>query len=134
MVTKNLEFTAVEDEGLTYGKEPDADGRILNLTSIKQEIRYCRRFIKEFLTKAKRIQKNHSSYGYKHMVERWSLGLDRKFKMIDRWGHGEWRAQRLYVSNGSFIKAMICEGYTAIPTKPFSPNAYFNAKMIKKQF
>jgi hypothetical protein len=52
----------------------------------------------------------HSSYGYKHSVERW----------LDERG-----GPHLYIANGSFIAAALGLGFEAKPDHPGSPNVHF---------
>jgi len=51
----------------------------------------------------------HTSYGYKHLVERWFQG------------GGPYQ----YVSNGSFIAAALGLGFDGKPDSPVSPNLHF---------
>jgi hypothetical protein len=58
----------------------------------------------------KRINKRYSSYGLKHIAERWA---------------------KEYISNDSFIEAMIRCGYNIQRCSPTSPNYWFNIKTLK---
>lgn len=74
----------------------------------KETIRQVRDLISYLVSKRETLNKDHTSYGLKHIVER----------ILDR-----------YVSNGEFIAAMILEGYRWKPVTNDAdqPNAFFYA-------
>lgn len=74
------------------------------------EVAACADWIKEQRS-IKTLNRRHTSYGYKHRVEKW-IG--------DRGG------PHLYIANGSFIAAAIGLGFDFRPAHPRSPNCYFN--------
>lgn len=74
------------------------------LTSRMERIHLACELINEVLKPQSRPNKNATSYGLKHMVE---------------------RIQKKYISNGNFILAMILCGYRVYPKKE-GPNVYFN--------
>lgn len=80
-----------------------------NLQAALLEVAACADWIKE-QRPIKSLNRRHSSYGYKHKVERWIRG---------RGGH-------LYVANGSFIAAAIGMGFKFQLSHPGSPNCFFN--------
>lgn len=59
---------------------------------------------------SQRVNLDHTSYGYKHMVERW----------IQSYGSHE------HIGNGSFIAAAIGLGFHGVVVSPTSPNMYIN--------
>jgi hypothetical protein len=79
------------------GEEPDPE-----------QVEICKRWLQEFARPGSRWH-IHSSYGLKHIVERWA---------------GE------YVSNGAFILAALELGYSSRPYSRKSPNVAF--KMVIK--
>lgn len=82
------------------------------------EIKTCKEFIQLECSKTKTIMKQHSSYGLKHIVERWTE------KTKDR---------HQYISNGSFIVAASELGYKMKQEDPTSLNAYFNLDVHEKR-
>ena len=73
----------------------------------KEEVKLCEVWINKFIEKRKTINKEYSSYGLKHFVER-------HFKT--------------YCSNGAFIQASINLGFEL---KEVGLNAYFNMGLVK---
>jgi hypothetical protein len=61
----------------------------------------------------KTINKKHSSYGLKHVAEKWA---------------------KCYISNDALIEAMIRCGYSAQQCSPASPNYFFNIKTLRSQY
>jgi hypothetical protein len=86
-----------------------------------EEVQACRRWIRKHVDPSAAIREDHTSYGFKHLVE----------ETIES-----------YVSNGAFIEAARREGYEIVRDSEGSPNALFNmcikpdkpkkAKKIKK--
>jgi len=75
-----------------------------------QEVKTCFEIIK-YWDKRKQLNRELSSYGLKHEIERF---LSTK--------HG----RKQYISNGSLIAAMILCNFTYKRVHPYSPNVYFN--------
>jgi hypothetical protein len=73
------------------------------------EIAACADWIKRQI-RIKTFNTHSTSYGYKHMVERWFRGKVGPY---------------VYVANGSFIAAALGLGYPLKPSDSNSPNAYF---------
>jgi hypothetical protein len=69
-------------------------------------------WIRETLEKRKYINREYSSYGLKHQVER------------------DMRKYTTYISNGALIQAMLEEGFEAII---IGPNGYFNYKTFERK-
>lgn len=88
------------------------DGKIL---PPEPEVISCVVFIREFVTPRKTINKEFSSYGMKHRVERWTIPSQNRQS-------GGYQ----YISNGAFIEAAHREGYRIARTHPGSLNANFN--------
>ncbi len=63
-------------------------------------------------TRIKSLNKRHSSYGYKHLVQRWNLERVKRGKVVPT-----------YIANGSFIAAAVGTGFSF---ELDGPNAYFN--------
>lgn len=87
------------------------------------EIKICERFIELYFVHrpyrtSKYYNREHTSYGLKHLVEHWAqachkLGIDIGI------------VNRCYVSNEAFIQAMANAWYTSRPDYKGSPNLYF---------
>lgn len=84
------------------------------------ELKAARDVVTCFFTKVQSINTNYSSYGLKHLVERYLS----KFT----------RMEINYVSNGALILAMYDAGFRLKRLEDGSPNCYFNVsqKSIKK--
>jgi hypothetical protein len=77
------------------------------------QIRLCQDWLIAWARPTKTIRKRHSSYTWKHAVERYSVSVSRT-------------GLREYVSPGAFIEAAIREGFRIVPTHVGSPNAFLN--------
>lgn len=73
-----------------------------------EEVVLCAAWIAEFAKKKKGINYKYSSYGLKHIVEKWA---------------------RRYVSNGAFIQAAIDAGYEY---QVRGQNGYFNMSLPRR--
>jgi hypothetical protein len=80
-------------------------------TSMEQEIARATRWLAQ-VQQTKKINRWNSSYGYKHMVERWS-----------RW---RYPGENPYVANGCFIMAALRMGFLVQRCPHASPNAWLN--------
>lgn len=98
------------------GLEPNSSWPEDKTIPIREQVDAARTWIREHLRPCKTIRPRHTSYGYKHDVERWS----------------EENGGRLYVANGAFIVAMLEEGYRADRVRPRCINAFFNARAKRK--
>lgn len=80
----------------------------------RQQVKSCLEFLAPH-GKRKTINRNISSYGLKHAVERWlrSNGSDAYF---------------CYVSNGALIMAALELGYDCVQCAHGSPNVFINIK------
>jgi hypothetical protein len=98
------------------GIEPHAGGPEKSADPEPQQIAACRAWLREFAVPTKTIRPRASSYGYKHVVERWTRE----------------KGVNLYIANGAFIAAAIVEGYRLERTDRSSPNAFF-ALRVRRQ-
>ena len=103
----------------------DAEGMLTRTTHLeadypldKEEIKICQKYIKLFATRTKTIRPKHTSYVYKHSVERW-LHQDGDFR---------------HISNGAFIEAARRLGYEVKSSYRGSENAHFNMSIKAKDF
>lgn len=97
----------------------------------EDEIEICLRWLALFGLKRTRINSRLSSYGLKHVVERWTEGQAPSFTMTDRNGR-EWTQATRYISNGAFIEAAKRAGYRIERCAPLSPNANFDIAILKE--
>lgn len=81
-----------------------------------KEVELAKEFIKIGCSFTEDFTKDHTSYGLKHIVEKWT---EEKFNTTSY----------RYVSNGAFITAALELGYKMQPCEPTGPNAYFNMKL-----
>lgn len=81
----------------------------------EDEVELAKGFIETFCHPTKRIVREHTSYFYKHCVEKAVRYL------------GEYA----YCSNGAFIKAAVLLGYQAVQYKD-TPNVLFNLRLPVK--
>jgi hypothetical protein len=110
-----LEKTGYEEKGFDgvivtmdgihpTGYEPRKEYPIIS--SNQEEVILCKDWLKKYAWPLSRINKSHTSYYYKHVVE----------ACVDR-----------YISNGAFIQAAISQGYGYIISGG-GPNCFFNIK------
>lgn len=94
-ITCDGEILLVTGNGLERANRPRLNTKI-ELPN-EGQVELCRRYIARHSRPTPRYNTAHTSYGYKHAVERAC--------------HVEGRHR--YVSNGAFIEAALCEGYAA---------------------
>ena len=94
---------SIDAEGINWGV-PGKPPR-------EEEVRLCQEWIQTFASSRKTINTKRSSYGLKHVVERWA---------------------RIYVSNGAFLQAVANLGLEIIPFGGKSPNAAFKLNYPKE--
>ena len=106
-------WTTLTQNGLYRCDQRDA--RISDMEFNFDEIELCIQWIRHFVTPRAHKNANYSSYYLKHRVEAFAT---------------EFGLEPTYISNGSFIAAMLVCGYTMWPCDPYSLNAYFNATYV----
>jgi hypothetical protein len=76
------------------------------------EIKLCKEWMSVYAIKRATVNKNFSSYGLKHVIE---------------------RAADTYIGNGACIQAALEMGYKIFPVSVFhsNPNCYFDMKISK---
>ena len=106
--------------GLTrFGFKKDIITQQEHLDAINKEpfnfksVQRAQAFAIELLDKSLRVNKKHSSYGLKHLVERF---LVRHFGL----------SANTYVGNGDFILAMYLSKFKITMNKDSIPNCFFN--------
>jgi len=75
----------------------------------KTEVEKAVEWVSQFAQQRKTINTQHTSYGLKHIAEKWA-------------NH--------YISNDSFIEAMDQCGFKKRRMRPSSPNFYFNIRSL----
>src|SRR5919199_5860204 len=93
--------------GLVFGKDLQRSESTFNSEGLLSnacvlEFLLCQEWLQQLIS-VKTLNKKHSSYGYKHVVENWS---------------------NVYISNGAFIAAALAAGWHCEITNPNSPNVY----------
>lgn len=120
-ITPNsLEINIPIPFGLTrFGFKKEVTTEQLHIEAIKKEpfdfacVQRAQAFAMDILSKSERVNKKHSSYGLKHIAERF---FERHFGI----------SQNTYVANGDFILAMFLCEYKISIEKNSSPNCFFN--------
>lgn len=90
----------------------------------EDQIKICTAWIMLHAIPTATIRTRHTSYGYKHRVERWTQATG-PHRLSDVEGN-RWTSGYYYVSNGAFIEAAQRLGFEVRRTHAHSPNAYFN--------
>lgn len=93
----------------TYSDDPAKDSDLYS-DEFLDEVETCARWL-EKQTKIKTVNRKHTSYGYKHSVERW----------VDSYSD-----VHQYISNGAVIAAAVGLGFDVVRQNPGSPNAAIN--------
>lgn len=109
--------------GLTrFGFKKEVTTEQQHIEAIKREpfdfvcVQRAQAFAMDILSKSERINKKHSSYGLKHIAERF---FERHFG-----------SSNTYVANGDFILAMFLCEYKISVEENSSPNCFFNVSEI----
>jgi hypothetical protein len=116
-------FVTHDGLGITYNhretpteRRARFDSERASLVNAIDEVAASADWIKN-LSPIKSFNRNRSSYGYKHMVERW---------FNDYLSAGKPGDNYVYVANGSFIAAAIGLGFNVREISSGSINAFFN--------
>lgn len=114
------DFQKVNHYGLYPARRNDVDEPL-----VEAQVELCSEWVYRFCRQTTAIRDDHTSYGLKHLVERWYVALGEQRHLIDRWGKPIIGGHQ-YVSNGAFIEAARREGYAIRRSAPDSLNAHFN--------
>jgi hypothetical protein len=85
-------------------KNAKGDQSYLDREPVESEVMCCIDWIDQYTTPRKTANTRTSSYGLKHVVEKWA---------------------GTYISNGAFILAAKRKGVKIVPFDPSSPNVWF---------
>lgn len=115
-VVPDLTPNGMKSDPVTLGYHYDGKPEKMLSSELLQQFLTCKKWLNK-VVKIRSFNRNHTSYGYKHMVERWA---------------------DLYVSNGSFIAAAIALDFPIRRTHSKSPNVFLpisnkSVKEMKKQ-
>ena len=103
-------FPKLKRHGLRAYTDDPAEDSDLYSDKFLDEVETCARWLEQ-QTKIKSINRKHTSYGYKHSVERW----------VDSYSD-----VHQYISNGAVIAAAVGLGFDVKRQNPGSPNAAIN--------
>ena len=82
----------------------------------EEQVEHCLNWLREHAKVTKTLRRQHSSYGLKHVVERYIERVTRT---------------HVYISNGAMIEAARRFGLVLKPVRSGNPNCYFNVAPIR---